>query len=285
MNKRAEYGRRLRPLLRDPLRAGELVRLLLEESGLPGPRGNLELAAAFADAVTEASEPAGWLDTLYSWAAIDAREAPTGDAREYLPFCAVVAFGALYHRHACGYPCPEPCTCPFWPAQRLYLLEAVRTAAEDPRWRVREAAAMALQRLGEEEPAALPPILDRWLTGPSLLARRAVAAALAHPPLLRDESLARYALGAAERVLRDLTAVPSGQRKSEEFRVLFKGLSYAVSVIAAALPGEGFPFLERWAFNRDPDIRKVLVANLKKRRLTLADPERTAALSAKLMAG
>jgi hypothetical protein len=282
MKKRHEYAARLRPLLRGPEHAQELARLLVAESGLPGPRGNLELAAAFAEAVTEAPEPAAWLDTLYSWAAIDARQAPTGDAREYLPFCAVVAFGAVYHSHLCGYPCLGPCACPLWPAQRQCLLEAVRRAAEDPRWRLREAAAMALQRLGEDEPEALPGILDRWLAGPSLLARRAVMAALAHPPLLRHEPLARYALGAAERILQDLAAVPAAARKSEEFRVLSQGLSYALSVVAAGLPGEGFPFLERWAGSPDPEVRKVLAANLKKRRLALADPQRTAALSARL---
>jgi len=285
MTRRQEYARRLQPLLHDPRYAPELARLLQAESGLPGPRGNLELAGAFAEAVTNAPEPAAWLATLYAWAAIDARVAPTGDAREYLPFCAVVAFGALYHNHACGYPCSNPCSCPLWPAQRVYLLEAIRRAAEDSRWRLREAVAMALQRLGEDEPEALPAILDRWLAGPSLPARRAVVAALAHPPLLRDESLARYALGAAERVLRDTAAIPAEERKSEEFRVLFKGLSYALSVIAAGLPREGFPLLERWAAHPDRDIRRVLAANLKKRRLARADPERTAELSAKLTAG
>jgi hypothetical protein len=279
VTKRTDYARRLEPLLRDPLCAEELARLLAKESGLPGPRGNLELAWAFARGVTESPEPAAWLATLYRWADISAGEAPTGDPREFLPFCAVNAFGALYRSHTCGYPCTQPCTCGFWPAQGVYLLEAIRRAAEDPRWRLREAAAMALQRIGEDEPEALPGILDQWLTGTSLLARRAVLAALAHPPLLGDTSIARYGLGKVDEILSDAASVPAAQRRSEEYRVLIKGLSYAPSVIVASLPEEGFALLERWAGRDDWDIRRVIAANLKKRRLAAAAPARAAALS------
>lgn len=282
MNRTQSYTARLEPLLQDPGRSEEVAQLLTAESGLPGPRGNLELAWAFAQAVSESPEPAAWLPTLYEWAAIDAEQAPTGDPREFLPFCAVVSFGALYRSHVCALPCSQPCSCPYWPAQSAYLLEAIRRAAEDPRWRMREAAAMALQRLGEESPQELSRILGDWLAGDSLPARRGVLAALAHPPLLEQESLARYALGAADRILKDFAAVAGADRKSEEFRILSKGLSYCLSVFAAALPGEGFALFERWARSPDPDIRRVLVANLKKRRLGAADRERTTLLLQKL---
>ena len=284
MPTRQEYIRKLEPLLRNPAKAEALADLLVAESNLPGPRGNLELAGAFAEAVTEAPEPAAWLATLYGWAGLDSVQAPTGDPREFLPFCAVLSFGALYHNHICGYPCTQPCTCPLWPAQGVYLLETIRAAAEDPRWRLREGAAMALQRLGEDEPAALPAILDGFLTGSSLLARRAVMAGLAHPPLLEDEGLARYALVTADRILGDTAALPAEKRKSEEFCVLIKGLSYSLSVLVAALPGEGFPLLERWAGSSDHDIQRVLAANLKKRRLAAAHPEKTSSLQ-RILAG
>jgi hypothetical protein len=279
MSKKQDYTLKLEPLLRSPAKAEALAGLLVAESNLPGPRGNLELAGAFAEAVTEAPEPAAWLATLYEWAAIDAARAPTGDPREFLPFCAILSFGALYHNHICGYPCTQPCSCPQWPAQGVYLLEAIRRAAEDPRWRLREAAAMALQRLGEDGPAALPAILDGFLAGSSLLARRAVMAALAHPPILSDKGLARYALATADRILGDTAALSAEKRKGEGFRILIKGLSYSLSVLVAALPGEGFTLLERWAADSDRDIRRVLEANLKKRRLAAADPARAAALS------
>ena len=144
---------------------------------------------------------------------------------------------------------------------------------------------MALQRVGETSPEELPQILDPWLAGSSLLARRGVIAALAHPPLLRDPAIARYALETADAILVDAAAVPAEARRCEEFRVLTKGLSYALSVIVIRLPSAGFELLERWVACPDRDIRKVMAANLKKRRLETAAPQRVAALTQLLAAG
>ena len=57
-------------------------------------------------------------------------------------------------------------------------------------------------------------------------------------------------------------------RRSEGFRVLKKGLQYGISVFASASPDEGFRFIARWARVRDPDVRAILKANLKKARLS-----------------
>jgi hypothetical protein len=281
------YAAELEELVWDPKNAGPLAEKLMAESHLPGPRGNLELAEAFCRAVsTAAAEPAAWLETLYGWAAISAEEAPTGDPREFLPFCALVSFGVLYNTHACAYPCTGPCDCPLWPVQSEHLMETVRRAAADSRWRIREAAAISLQHLGEGNPGALRRILDDWLSDgsegvlsdSSLMERRAVLAALAHPPLLGEEELARYALKTAERILAEAAGVPAQKRKGEAFQILKKGLSYAISVLVAALPEEGFPLLERWVECSDRDIRQVLVKNLGKKRLEAAYPDRVAGL-------
>jgi hypothetical protein len=278
MGKIEEYTVDLEPLFYDPRNADELAGRLIAESNLPGPRSNLELAEAFAEAVSTAPEPAAWLETLYDWAGISADQAPTGDPREFLPFCAVIALGVLFHTHACSYPCTGPCDCPLWPVQSEHLVETIHQAAGDPRWRLREAAAMSLQHLGEGDPEELRSILDGWLKDGSLTDRRAALAALAHPPLLEEEEFARYALETAERILKDTAAVPSEQRKNEEFQILSKGLSYALSVLTVHLPDEGFALLERWASSPDRDIQRILRANLKKKRLQAADPERTARL-------
>jgi hypothetical protein len=289
MGKTEVYAAELEELVWDPKNAAELAEKLMAESNLPGPRANLELAEAFSWAVsTAAAEPAAWLETLYDWARISSEEAPTGDPREFLPFCAVVSFGVLYNTHACAYPCTGPCDCPLWPVQSEHLVETVRRTAADSRWRIREAVAISLQHLGEGNPAALRRILDEWLsdgagkdgslTDSSLMERRAIVAALAHPPLLSEEEFARYALKTANRILEDAAGVPAQQRKGEAFQVLKKGLSYALSVLVAALPEEGFPMLEGWAKRSDPDIRRVLRENLKKKRLEAVDPQRVAGL-------
>ena len=299
MGKTDVYAAELEELVWDPKNAADLAEKLMAESNLPGPRANLELAEAFSRAVsTAAAEPAAWLESLYDWARIPAEEAPTGDPREFLPFCALISFGVLYNTHACAYPCTGPCDCPLWPLQSEHLMETVRKAASDSRWRIREAVAISLQHLGEGNPAALRRILDDWLSDDagkdgvenkvagtegilsdrSLMERRAVLAALAHPPLLGDTEFARYALKSADRILEDAAGVPAQRRKGEPFRVLKKALSYALSVLVAGAPEEGFPLLERWVKSSDPDIRQVLVENLKKKRLEGVDSKRAAGL-------
>ena len=293
MGKTDVYAAELEELVWDPKNADELAEKLMAESNLPGPRGNLELAEAFSRAVsTAAAEPAAWLETLYTWAGISAEQAPTGDPREFLPFCALVSFGVMYNTHACAYPCTGPCDCPLWPVQSEHLMETVRRAASDSRWRIREAVAMSLQHLGEGNPQALRRILDDWLsdgagtdgtlTDVALMERRAVLAALAHPPLLGEDEFARYALKTAEGVLEDAAGLPEEKRKGEAFQVLKKGLSYALSVLVAASPKDGFALLERWAKRSDPDIRRILVENLKKKRLESVDADRVAVLRQKL---
>ena len=60
---------------------------LLAESGLPGPRGNLELAAAVADA---GDEP-----LFRRYVALDAGTAPANTPAEFLAFCGALGLGRL----------------------------------------------------------------------------------------------------------------------------------------------------------------------------------------------
>jgi hypothetical protein len=79
-----------------------------EHSGLPGPRGNIELALAVADVGDDEL-----FDELIA----------SGD--EYRTFCGVVGLGAR--------------------AAEPQVSDRLRAIASDERWRVREAVAMALQ--------------------------------------------------------------------------------------------------------------------------------------------
>jgi hypothetical protein len=62
-------------------RAADREAYLLAHSGLPGPRGNLELARA-ATEVCSTTE-------LRRWASLGPAEAPTGTAQEFLAFAGV----------------------------------------------------------------------------------------------------------------------------------------------------------------------------------------------------
>jgi hypothetical protein len=229
---------------------------LRAESGLPGPRGNLELAAVAADLGSEVQ--------FRRWLAWDAVQAPTGDPGEFLAFCGTVGMGRLLAEG--------------WAA----ALAFIRAAANDPRWRQREGAAMALQRLGAVNMPALLDIAATWAGG-TLLERRAAAAALAEPALLESRP------EATRRALDVLDAITAGvercsERRSEDFKALRKGMGYCWSVVVAALPEEGWLRLERWCGSPDPDVRWIVKENLGKTRLTRLDADRVARLLDKLKA-
>lgn len=260
MTKREACRRKLAPLLAD---RAKLERFLLRDSGLPGRRANIELAAAFADLFGEAGEASDtqW-DYLTEWASLPCDEAPTNSKSEFLPFAAVQALGALYVDSD--------------EARRDEILAAVRAASRSDRWRTREAAAFAMQRIAERDFAELREIVTGWLDRASRIERRAIVAALAHPPLLEgpggDEAVA-FALEVSNRILRDIRKLPKSGRETEEFRGLAKGLGYALSVFAAASPEEGFRFLRRWAEADDRDIKKIVAANIRKARLAKRFPD------------
>jgi hypothetical protein len=260
MTKRERYGAQLAALLDAP---AELERFLVQRSALPGRRANLELAAALADALgKDPPGPALW-EALQTWAAVDS---PTNTPREFLPFCAVQALGACY----LDLPADE----------RRQIVEAIRAAARDPRWRAREAACFALQRLGEGDAAELLRLLAAWRADASPLDLRAMLVALAHPPLLEEAAVVEHALELADESLQLLAELTG-----EEARVLGKCLGFAPSVFAAADPARGFALLGRWAGDERVEVKKIVAANLRKARLARHFPDEVLEVGELLSAG
>ena len=110
---------------------------------------------------------------------------------------------------------------------------------------------------------------------------RAVAAGVAEPPLLIDQRAALGALDLHKRIIDRVLA--SGDRTSESFRTLRKGLGYSFSVVVGACPEDGFVYLEELAATSDMDVRWIVRENLKKKRLAGRFPrevERVLALMA-----
>jgi hypothetical protein len=215
---------------------------LLAESGLPGPRGNIELAQAVADEGDEA--------LFQHLLTFDAVIAPTNTPQEFLAFCGGVGLGRLAAEG------------------RRDLLQDLRRHANDPRWRMREGVAMALQRWGRVDMDGLLAEMALWSRG-SYLEQRAAAAALCEPALLGNPAH-------AERTLQILDAITasvaqSEDRRSEDFQALRKGLAYCWSVAVAALPEAGKPMMERWLGSEDRDVRWIMRQNLAKQRLVRCD--------------
>ncbi len=246
-----------------------LLSLLKQNSGLPGPRANLELMYSFAKSVASLKLQQ-WQWELIVWmASISPARAPVNTPTEYLSVCGVAALGALV---AADLPRPR----------KRAALAAIRKAASDPRWRTREAAAIALQLIGEQDAEALRVIVQQWSQDASLLEKRAIVAGLAHPPLLEDREFSLFCLEISGAILASLRQLAPEVRRSEEFRVLRQGLGYALSVLVEKRPEEGFALLADAAWQKDPDIRWIVRENLKKKRLSANYPQEVRRLSGRL---
>lgn len=256
----------LKRLLEEFIKTGaedKLMEHLASNSNLPGPRGNLELANAFADALPEYKKPTAeklW-KLCIKMTSVSAVEAPVNSAGEFIPFCGAVGMGSIAAVHS-GY---------FQKA-----LSRLRELASDPRWRMREAVAMGLQRMITSNADAVLKNLKKWVSGGNLLELRAVAAAVAEPALLKNPKTARAALQLNQKIIGKVMEVED--RKSEDFRVLRKALGYTLSVVIVPLPKEGFEYLRQFARTNDPDIYRIIKENLKKNRLLKNFPKEVESL-------
>ena len=216
---------------------------LVAHSGLPGPRGNLELI----DVASAASDRAD----LERWAALTPAEAPENTPGAFLACVGIVGLGRLV---AAGDRSPLP---------------RLRQSGNDPRWRVREAVAMALQAWGDADPAALVTEMEEWAAG-SPLEGRAAMAALCEPRLLHEHPVVRATLGILDRLTASVRDAADG--RAADMRVLRQALGYGWSVAVAADVTLGLPVFERWLADPNPDVRWIVRENLAKARLARVAP-------------
>lgn len=210
---------------------GDVPAHLTARSGLPGARANLELVAAFADVASPA---------------LVRRLA--GSADVYHRMCGVVGLGRLV-------------------VDGDEDVDTLRAHAGDPAWRVREAVAMALQRLGDADPARLREVVGTWCADPDPLVLRAAVAGVCEPRLLRDAATARAALDACHRATDALRATPDARRRDDDVRTLRQALGYCWSVAVAGDPARGLPAYAALAADDDPDVAWVAHENGRKARL------------------
>ncbi|MBN1680838.1 MAG: hypothetical protein JW966_11145 [Anaerolineae bacterium] len=253
----------LRKNLLDPDIAA-LEDYLIDNSNLPGRRGNLEMVWAFADEVGRVCASPD-VSLSMSYVAMEwllwwlMRHYPPSvfgsdpDSPLQMPqMCAVVAAGE-------------------WSATFSHIeagTSMILDQADSPLWRIREGVAMGLQRmLGHAWDSTLRR-LWRWGLDAGAYEWRAMAAGVAEPPLLVSRAHALDALDLHYHALAYLRRVPDSARRSDPVRTLRKALGYSISVAVAAAPNAGFAQMLTWAAWDDPDVRWVLRENLKKKRLS-----------------
>jgi hypothetical protein len=242
MTKLADYRLRLKEL-------NDWVPFLKKESGLPGPRGNLELAHAVAQEGTKKQ-----FEQLLSF------QGEENTPEVFLVFCGILGFGKLA-------------------ASEPDLFGCLRGYASDRRWRVREAVATGLQLAGDQNLDLLLSEMKTWSRG-NWYEQRAAAATLAEPRLLKNPKHTQQAL----QILDQITASMANSRaaRDESFKVLRQGMAYCWSVMVAALPEAGKPIFEKWLSCPDKEIRWMMKENLKKNRLIKMDENWVKACSQKL---
>jgi hypothetical protein len=220
----------------------EWDRFLIENSGLPGKRGNIELGKAVAEE--------GDQKLFLRYLTFVEKIAPANTPQEFFAFCGILGLGRLLSEG------------------QYEFLPIIKTHASDNRWRTREAVAMALQRWGEKDIVRLLNEMESWSRG-NLFEKRAAAAALCEPILLTEIAVVEGVLKILQQITSSLLEVVN--RKAEAFRVLKKGLGYCWSIAIAAYPEKGKQYFESWLNCPDADIRWILKENLKKNRLKRMD--------------
>ncbi|WDG17175.1 HEAT repeat domain-containing protein [Microbacterium sp. Clip185] len=208
----------------------EWATLLDANSGLPGPRANTALAAAFAVVADESA-----------LLALGTRD------DEFTAMCVAAAHGA----HA---------------DENEHVAAALHGASDD-RWRVREGVAMGLQLLGDRDVDRLADIVSEWVESEDPLVQRAAVAAICEPRLLRSPASAAVAVRVCARATALLAGRPAAVRRDADVRTLRQALGYGWSVAVAADPAVGLPaFLG--LDTSDADVARIVAENRKKKRLS-----------------
>jgi hypothetical protein len=218
------------------------IEYLMQNSGLPGKRANLELLKI----VTELGSEQFFKKCLK----LDEIIAPTNTQGEFVAMCGVTGLGKLIYNGKQEY------------------FDLLRKFASDSRWRVREGVAIALQLIGEKDFRLLIENIIEWKKG-NPYEKRAVVAGLCEPSLLKERQNAEKVLKILNEITNSIEHITD--RKSEPFRVLRKGLGYGLSVAIVAYPENGKMIFENLSTQTDKDIRWILNENLKKKRLEKMD--------------
>ena len=102
---------------------------------------------------------------------------------------------------------------------------------------------------------------------PRPLVRRAAAAAVCEPRLLRTAPAAACAIEVCSRATEGLAGLPSDGRRDSGARALRQALGYCWSVAVAADPAAGLPRFLSLAASADHDVAWIVRENGKKARL------------------
>ena len=214
---------------------------LLNNSGLPGPRGNLELLYTFSKTAT-----AKEVEECFTYYRDDLHNSP----EEFVVMCGITGYCMLHKNNI------------------EETLAEIRKYSSHCSWRVREAVAMGIQEIAENKMDEIIKSLKKWVKG-NELEQRAVVAALCEPKLLKNKTTTIEVLQILDEITRGFNAIDGKINESQT--TLRKALGYGWSVAIAAIPPEGKAAFESIASNTNKHVRWIVKENLTKNRLLKMD--------------
>jgi hypothetical protein len=217
------------------------IKNLLKNSGLPGPRGNLELLHTFAENAAESE-----IDECLSYYTDSLKNSP----EEFVVMCGVVALCIHNKDDIKG------------------TLSTIRGYASHGSWRIRESVAIGIQEIAENQMRVIIDNLWKWMDGNDL-EKRAIIAALCEPKLLIDPAEIIEVLEMLARITIEFEPITG--RLSDNQTSLRKTLGYGWSVAIVSLPKEGKIAFEKIARSDNRHIQWIVIENLKKKRLSIMD--------------
>lgn len=226
----------------------DLYRQLELQSGLPGPRVNMNLAVAFAHDCARMGSKVDAL--LYEMASLPPDEARGASGKEFLSVCGVLAVGSR-------------ATAANDAALHYKALTILEDKADDPRFRVRDAVPLALAMLGSKMKRDLAERLEPWMDRYHHAA--AVILALAEPSWLEtfgyDDAAAPIRLLHSAFVLAH--EAPRSAQRYPGHKALVEALGSVPKAVAKRFAVPMYDQLAAWAeYVRVPEMREVIVANM-----------------------
>jgi len=214
---------------------------LLKNSGLPGPRANLELLHSFSKKATESE-----VNECFSFYRDDLHNSP----EEFVVMCGIVGYCILNKDNI-----PK-------------TLMTIRKYASHSSWRIRESVAIGIQEIAENNMCEIIDNLKKWMDGNDL-EKRAIVAALCEPRLLKEKTIIIELLEILNIITMGFDKIDG--KLSENQNSLRKTLGYGWSVAIISLPDEGKSAFEKIAECNNKHIKWIVKENLRKKRLTVMD--------------
>ncbi len=230
-----------------------LYGVLCRGSGLPGVRANLPLAQSFAEMC--ASEPRA-AKLAATMARLDADFAPGDTALEFVPVCGVMAAAAIATAQ---------------PHERAAMIAVLHDASEDLRFRVRDAAAAAIAKLGEREGDALVVELRAFMDG--YFHAAAALRALAQPQFLARVTDADAVAGILEAALDLAASAPRAAARYPGYKAVLDATSAAIEPFALKLGAPIFDVVVAFAKTTDPHLRDLVRTAAASKKLRARFPE------------